>query len=546
MPDYNVCIAGAAGDGVKDAGIVLARLFASMGYRTFVYQEYESLIRGGHNASIVRASDKEIHSHRYFYDAFICLEDYVLKYHNGRLKGFLIYDSKFQCEYGNSFSIPMSQMVREEHQPAIFRNAVALGSFCYLAGIPLENLNEVFIREYGEKAKYDIILAREGYEFAEKNFQQQLYVERMDGKKPVLSGNEVIALGMVKAGLKCYFAYPMTPTSPILHLLAKQKLGVKAVQPESEIAAIMMAIGSAFAGKRSAVATSGGGFALMTESISLAAMAEVPVLIVEGQRSAPSTGMATFTAQQDLDFVLHPAHGEFPLLVASPITVSDSFYLAAELLNLAWKFQTPSIMLTDKHLVESYETVDVDVSVVKEEKIEIYDEETEEIFPRFRITDSGVSPYAVPPAMVKANSNEHDEFGITTDDAEIATAMYAKRMKKEEGIKKEVSELEPYRLYGEGKDTIITWGSNFGAVYEVAEELGYKVLAVRYLRPLILPELKGELIAVECNYSGLLARLVEREKGVRIRRVLRWDGRPFTPEELQKSLGAVEGLEVVE
>ena len=546
MPDYNVCIAGAAGDGIKDAGILLARLFASMGYRTFVYQEYESLIRGGHNASVVRASDKEIHSHRYFYDAFICLEDYVMGYHKGRLKGFLIHDSKFKCEHENSFPIPMSKMVREERQPAIFRNAVALGTFCYLAGIPLETLNEVFTREYGDKAEYDIILAREGYEFAEKNFQQQLYVEQMDGRKPVLSGNEVTALGMVKAGLKCYFAYPMTPTSPILHFLAKQKLGVKAVQPESEIAAIMMAIGSAFAGKRSAVATSGGGFALMTESISLAAMAEVPVLIVEGQRSAPSTGMATFTAQQDLNFVLHPAHGEFPLIVASPITVSDSFYLAAELLNLAWKFQTPAIMLTDKHLVESYETLELNPDAVEEEKVDIYDEETDEIFPRYRITSSGVSPYAVPPATVKVNSNEHDEFGITTDDAETATAMYAKRMRKEEAIKGEVSQIEPYKIYGEGKDTLITWGSTFGAVYEVGEELGYRVLAVRYLRPLILPELKGELIAVECNYSGLLAGLVEREKGVRVKRVLRWDGRPFTPEELCKSLEAVDSQEVAE
>ena len=546
MPDYNICIAGAAGDGIKDAGSVLARLFASMGYRTFVYQEYESLIRGGHNASVVRASDRKIYSHRYFYDALICLEDYVLDYHRHRLRGFLVHDSKFQCGYPASFAVPMTRMVKEEHQSAILRNAVALGSLCYLTGIPLDNLIDVFVREYGEKAEYDILLARDGYKFAEENFQQQLYIEEMNGRRPLLSGNEVIALGMVKAGLKCYFAYPMTPTSPILHFLAKQKLGVKAVQPESEIAAIMMAIGSAFAGKRSAVATSGGGFALMTESISLAAMAEVPVLIVEGQRSAPSTGMATFTAQQDLNFVLHPGHGEFPLMVASPITVNDSFYLAAELLNLAWKFQTPAIMLTDKHLVESYETLELNPDAVEEEHVEIYDEETDEIFPRYRITNSGVSPYAVPPAVVKANSNEHDEFGITTDDAETATAMYAKRMRKEEAIKEEVSRLEPYRVYGEGKDTLITWGSTFGAVYEIAEELGYKVLAVRYLRPLILPELKGELIAVECNYSGLLAGLVEREKGVRVKRVLRWDGRPFTPEELRKSLEAVDGQEVAE
>ena len=280
----------------------------------------------------------------------------------------------------------------------------------------------------------------------------------------------------------------------------------------------------------------------MTESISLAAMAEIPVLVVESQRSGPSTGMATYTAQQDLDFVIHPAHGEFPLILASPITVEDAFELAAELLNLAWMYQTPAILLTDKHLSESYESVSFgEVENKIEEKMEFVESNEgnyKGIFKRYEITKDGVSKLAFPPNLVKANSNEHDEFGFTTDDPKIATEMYAKRMRKESAILDEVKKKQPYKVFNYGKDCIITWGSTFGAIKEVAEELGYKLIAVRYLRPLILPEV-DDAIVVECNYSGLLANKLGLN-GVRINR---WDGRPFTPEELRERLNEIERVE---
>jgi len=262
-------------------------------------------------------------------------------------------------------------------------------------------------------------------------------------------------------------------------------------------------------------------------------MAEIPILIVESQRSGPSTGMATYTAQQDLDFVMYPAHGEFPLIVASPTTVEDSFRLASELLNLAWKYQTPTVLLTDKHMSESYQSVDEfngemeSIDVVKD---------FNEIFKRYEITKSGVSKMAIPPVIVKANSNEHDEFGFTTDDAKMASEMYAKRMRKEDAIKEDVKKRDPFETFGKGKDCIVTWGSTFGAVKEVSEELGYKLVAVRYLRPMFLPELKGEVTVVECNYSGLLANKIENSLKREVKRINRWDGRPFTPEEIREKL----------
>ncbi|WP_456467679.1 2-oxoacid:acceptor oxidoreductase subunit alpha [Archaeoglobus sp.] len=536
MFDFNVCIAGAAGDGVKEAGEILAKLLSNMGYRVFVYQEYESLIRGGHNASVVRCSEKEIHSHRYYYDAMICLEDYVFEIHRKRLRGFLIHDSEFECDFEPSFSVPMLEIVKEAGMPNLYRNAAALGALCYIADLDVGDLAKIFVAEYGDKAEADIEIASKAYKYAKENCRRVLTVLRIsEGDGKVVSGSEAIALGMVRAGLKCYYAYPMTPASSILHYLAKKKFAL-AVQPENEIAAIMMAIGSAFAGKRSAVGTSGGGFALMTESISLAGMAEVPVLIVLAQRSGPSTGMATFTAQEDLYFALNPAHGEFPLIVASPLTVSDAFSLSATLLNMAWKFQTPAILLTEKHLTESYESAEFNENEVKVDELDIFDSETDGIFLRYEITENGISRYAVPPAIVKANSNEHDEFGITTDDAEMATRMYAKRMRKEDLIRAEAEKLEPYVCIRNGSDTVVTWGSNYGAVVEAAEELGYSVAGIRFLRPLILPEFKGEVVCVECNYRGLLAGMVEKEIGKKVSRILRWDGRPFTPEEIREAL----------
>lgn len=526
--DLNICISGAAGDGVKEAGEIAGEIFSGLGYHVFIYQEYQSIIRGGHNASIIRVSDRKIYSHRRYYDVLICLEDYILPLHRPYLKGDIIYDTKFKCE---GIGIPMTEIIKEEREPNIFRNAIAIGALAGYFDLPMSFVEEVFKEKFGEKARDDIILSRDGYKYFMENYRPKMKIERNGEKRAIISGGVSIAEGLVSAGLSHYYAYPMTPASPVLHYLVRKK-GVVAYQPESEISAINMAIGSAYAGARSATGTSGGGFALMSESISLAGMAEIPVLIVEAQRTSPSTGMATYHGQEDLNFVTNPAHGEFPLIVASPHHIEDAYYLSAELLNLAWKYQTPAVLLTDKHLVESYETKDFEIRDLKKE-VEIIRKSDGE-FRRYEITENGISPIAIPPAIVKANSNEHDEFGITTDDPEMRTKMHEKRMRKEELIKVEVED-KAWAYYLKGEQTIVTWGSTFGAVYEVAEELGYRVAVARYLRPFIKPEFK-EAIVVELNYTGQLANLLENS-GVEVKRVNRWDGRPFTPDELRERLG---------
>lgn len=525
----NVCIAGAAGDGIRGAGVIIGKIFGELGYSVFVYQEYQSRIRGGHNASVVRASEKEINSHGYYYDALICLRDYVFEKHADRLRGVLICDSSFNLEHDLKVEFPINESVEKLNLPDISRNIAAISVFCKSFGIEAEVAESVVRESLGKATERNLEVVKAVYENLDISVGQ---IRRVGEKKELVSGAKAIAEGMLDAGLRFYYAYPMTPATPILHILATDNRCV-ALQPESEIAAIMMAIGSAFGGERAAVGTSGGGFALMSESISLAGMAEIPVLIILAQRSGPSTGMATFTAQQDLYFALNPAHGEFPLIVASPLTIEDSYKLAGELLNLAWEFQTPAILLTEKHITESCTTVKLG-GVVKRE-VEIFRVKSSEVFKRYEITETGVSPYASPPTLVKANSNEHDEYGFTTDDAEIATKMYAKRMRKEEEIAKAVANLEPYIEIKNGKDWIVTWGSNFGAVKEVAEEMGYSVAAVRFMRPLFLPKISGEVFCVECNYTGLLSKFIEAE-GLEVKRILRWDGRPFTPEEIRREV----------
>ncbi|AIY89738.1 2-oxoacid:acceptor oxidoreductase subunit alpha [Geoglobus acetivorans] len=526
--DLNVCIVGAAGDGVKEAGELAAELFAHFGYSVFVYQEYQSIIRGGHNASIVRMSDREINSHRKYFDLMICLEDYAYELYRPYLRGDLIYDTKFKC---GGIGIPMTEIIKEEQEPNIFRNAASLGALAAYLDIEFDILERIFSDRFGARAKDDITIAKAAYEYYRSRYDPKMRLEKIGRRKKLVSGAVAIAEGLISAGLTHFYAYPMTPASPILHYLIKKR-EIVAYQPESEIAAVGMAIGSAYAGKRSATGTSGGGFALMAESISLAGMAEIPLLVIEAQRTSPSTGMATYHGQEDLYFAMHPAHGEFPMAVACPYSVEEAFYLSAELMNIAWKYQIPAILLTDKNLVESYKTAEIERTNLIEE-IEIV-KSSEGEYMRYEVTESGISKYAVPPAIVKANSNEHDEFGITTDDASVRTQMHEKRMLKENLLREDIRD-RAWKFFLKGKDTIVTWGSTFGPVYEVAEELGYRVAVPRYLRPFIKPGL-AHAVVVEQNYTGQLAKLLEMH-GVEVKRVNKWDGRPFTPDELRELLG---------
>ncbi len=535
-----------AGDGVKGAGLVAAKLFSRLGYHVFVHVEYQSLIRGGHNAAIVRVSRKKVRCHEEKGDLLIALQDYVIPMHRVYVKHVLYDSSKFSLEEG--YALPMSEFAKQAKAPPVFRNASALGALCYLYGIDVEVLNGIYRDAYGEKAEKDIVLAEMGYRYAEEHFEQIRKIGRVGEARALLDGNQAAGLGALRAGLRCYYAYPMTPSSSLLHFLAarKRELGITVVQPENEIAAAVMAIGSAFAGARVMVGTSGGGFALMQEAFSLAGMAEVPVLFLESQRGGPSTGLPTWHAQQDLRFVLHAGHGEFPRIVASPGDVEDTFYLAGDLLNLAWRYQTPAVLLMDRYLSESAATAEIDVEKVKEEPPLLYRGEAAD-YRRYLITDSGISPLAFPPEVVlKATGNEHDELGFTTDDAEVSATMYEKRMRKIGGIVEELKQRQAVRIFGEGEDVVFTWGSSTGATVEAAQKLGgIKVVQVRYLSPFPTWEIERLSIeraaCVECNYTGQLASLLKEHACIEAELITRYDGRPFTASELVPKLREVFG-----
>ncbi len=541
--DFTFRVSGMAGDGVKGAGIIAGKVFSRLGYHVFVHVEYQSLIRGGHNAAVVRVSTQKLRCHRKYGDLLIALQDYVVPVHRRYVEQVLFDSSKFTLKEG--LALPMSEFAAQTEAPPVFRNAAALGALCHLYGIDVEVLNQVYRDAYGEKAEKDIVLAEMGYSYAKKRFERIREVEQIGRPRALLDGNQSAGLGAVRAGLRCYYAYPMTPSTSLLHFLAshRRELGVTVVQPENEISAAIMAIGSAFAGTRAMVGTSGGGFALMQEAFSLAGMAEIPVLFLEAQRPGPSTGLPTWHAQQDLRFVLHAGHGEFPRIVASPCDVEDAFHLAGERLNLAWRFQTPAVLLMDRYLSESTATAEIDVDAVKEEPPLLYEGEPED-YRRYLITDSGISPLAFPPrVMLKVTGNEHDELGYTTDDAAQSAAMYEKRMRKEKAIEEELRRRQAVRTFGSGRDVVFTWGSSTGAVIEAAEELGLRVVQVRYLSPFPkweVEHLEFERAAcVECNYTGQLASLLKEHGCIEAELIPRHDGRPFTPDELVPRLREV-------
>ncbi len=379
--------------------------------------------------------------------------------------------------------------------------------------------------------------------------EEVIKIEKLDQKiLPIITGNEAIGQGFIKGGMKAYIAYPMTPVSGVLHYLAgvSEEFSLNVIHPENEIAVMLMAMGFSYAGTRVVVGTSGGGFCLMTEGLSLSGMAELPVVVLLGQRPGPSTGLPTYTVQTELNFALAAGQGEFTRLVAAPGDSEEAYYWSALFLKLAWKYQIPAIILCDKTLNEGTYSFDIDLAgKINGPEPLLWDKLGE--YKRYRNTENGISPLAFPSekgAVVKINSYEHDEAGITTEDRDLTVAMQDKRLRKAGYLARELEQYETVKVYAEkdASTALLCWGSNKGVCVEAGEKLGLRVVQPIVFSPFPLKQLKEALkgvkkiICVENNATGQLADSVKFH-GINIDdKILKYDGRPFTLDELEQKL----------
>lgn len=572
-------VAGEAGHGILNAGLqMFARSCLRGGLHVFATAEYPSLIRGGHNNLDVRVSDAELFAHTKHVNLLVALDKNSIDKHKSKItpEGGVIYDSdtvKVDPTYVGRddifiYPIPLFKLA-DQSGGKIMRNTVAMGATFALLDYDMEILYGVLRDNFGTKkgeavANANIVAAKLGYDYIKQNFDTEKFPFRLQKieqkeKRIFMSGNESITAGAIKAGCKFYAAYPMTPASSILSNMAAQERNFDIVvkHTEDEIAAINMAIGASFAGVRSAVGTSGGGFALMVEGLGLAAQTEVPIVIIEAQRPGPATGMATHSGQGDLRFVLHASTDEFPRIVLAPGDLNDCFYMTIDAFNLAEKYQLPVIILTDKYLGESYWSAQVfdqgSVKIGRGKMLTDEEAEKQQGYRRYKITEDGVSPRAVPGqknCTHVASSYEHDEEGYEREEEEIRVAMHNKRFRKLEEAEKE-TDAKSTQKFGNGVAdvSIISWGSNKGPIREAMRALEQEdgifanFLQVVYMSPFparrvgeFLKDAK-KIVLIECNKTGQLGSLVKEHTGVDIKnRVLKYDGRPFAPEDIQAGI----------
>jgi 2-oxoglutarate ferredoxin oxidoreductase subunit alpha len=478
-------------------------------------------------------------------------------------QGIIIFDGEkikgVSGDNGSLLSIPLEKMAEEKAGDKLMMNTAALGAALSTVNYDLNILNEILVDRFGkgEIGNRNIAAAKAGYDYVQSEYKGKFRKIKplSEARRMLLTGNEAISLGAIAAGCKFMAAYPMTPASSIMEYIAdkSKELNLVMVHAEDEIAAINMAIGAAYAGVRAMTATSGSGLCLMVEGIGLAGITETPIVIIDAQRPGPAVGLPTRTEQGDLQFVLNAHHGDFPRAVLAPATIEDAFWVTINAFNWAEKYQMPVIILTDQHLASSHATVDpLDLSQVKINRGMLFSEKKDDPleYMRHRITKSGISPRAFPglgKTLVVTDCDEHDEEGHLTEDAGERMAQVQKRLRKLIPLEREVSTPE---MYGpkRAETTLIGWGSTYGAIHEAVNILRREDTSVNMLHLNELWPFPVEAVAdavgkarnsyvIENNATGQLARLIKTETGYDVGgRILKYDGRPFTPDYIAQAV----------
>jgi 2-oxoglutarate/2-oxoacid ferredoxin oxidoreductase subunit alpha len=573
---FAIGIGGAAGQGVATPGDIFAKIFSRRGLHLNAYNAYQSIIRGGHTFLTIRTGPEKVTNMGDRIDLLIPLNQDAMDRHLGLLSdgAACLYNSD-TIKLGTPAKgvqpcpLPVSKLA-DITRNKVAQNTLAVGAGLSMMGIGFQALEQVLAEQFKKKGDAvvteNIGIARAGYEYASANFTPFTWPLPMTGNRyAVLSGNIAMAMGGAAAGVKFYCAYPMSPATGVLHWMAAhaRKANIMVRQVEDEIGVVNMAIGAAHAGVRSMCATSGGGFALMTEGLGLSTMMETPVVVIDCQRAGPSTGVPTKTEQGDLWQMLGAAFGDYPRAIAAPLDIGDCFKIIPEMFNIADRFQCPGIVLCDLLLSEgrlSVDPKDLDFAPVVDrgELITTASAGTngngDGDYKRYKITESGISPRAIPGVQGythTASSDEHAEDGVLISDEFTnptkRRAMMEKRMRKMSGME---AAVPPPVLWGphDADVTLIGWGSTKGVIGEACEILAEQgisanQLQIRWLVPLhgdaILDTLKDarHTIIVENNFSGQFARYLRSETSfVADGHIRKYDGEPFMPHHIVEAV----------
>ncbi len=560
-------IGGEAGFGIMTTGLLFAKACLRGGLNTFNYTEYPSLIRGGHNCMQVRVSDEEIHSQTKQVNILVALNMNGVTRHTEELAdgAAIIYDSEDltldekEYEKYDLIGMPWKQIIKDNDLKEVMKNNIALGASLGLLNYDLETLfgviQDTFGRKGDEVVNANKKAAKAGYDYVQEHYKElcKITLQKTDNEpKMLINGAEAISIGAIAGGLQFYAAYPMTPSSGILHYLAKEgpKVGMVVKHAEDEISVANMAVGAGYAGARSMCGTAGGGFCLMAETVGLAGLTETPVVMFNVMRPGPATGLPTWTGQADIPLVRGAGQDDVTKIILSIGDMQDSFELTWKALNYAEKYQLPVIVMSDKYLTESHiGTAKFDTgSVVVDRGLLLSDEQAakEEDYKRYKLTDTGISPRAIPGQKgtpFAANSDEHDEYGQSDEEIENAIAQKDKRLKKLEEYKKEMPTVQMF-----GKDdadlTVITWGSTKMPAREALKWLekdgiNIQIMQIVSIHPFpseqvseVISKAKETLI-IEGNQTAQMAALIREHTGIELKnKFLRYDGRPFYPEDI--------------
>ncbi len=576
MTDLTLRIGGEGGEGVISAGEILARSSARSGYEIFTFRTYPAEIRGGLAMFQLRVDKQPVWSAGDKLDVFMAFNQEALDNYTQSVKdgGVILYDPD-QCpkppvvEGVQVCAVPLNEISKEATDSIRGKNVTAVGVISYLLGIPLDvaalTVKHQFTKKGPKVVGNNTLALVAGFQFASEKLQLKPFrkapgaEEGNGGKKLIMSGNQAVAIGALAAGIRFCAGYPITPATPIFEFLANElpRFGGHLIQCEDEISAIGACLGASYAGRKAITPTSGPGLALMGEFISLASMTELPLVIVDVQRSGPSTGMPTKTEQSDLNFAVYGAPGDAPRVVIAPSSVKDCFELSVLASNIAERYQTPVIMLSDASLAYRTETVDrFDLDKLDIWERTAWQDNGAPSYQRYAMTDSGVSPMATPGTehgWHQTTGLEHDEYGHPNYSPAYHQKMAKKRYSKHERIACDLGSLCYDSI--EQKDArigIIGWGSTKGTVREAIAMANRDGIAVSSFHPYLLSPLPKDalsdfidgcekLLVVEENFSGQFAGILRSELIIKTELSLKCQGIPFTPLEIYEAI-----LEVVQ